>query len=317
MKARYILFAIAALAIAACAKTIEQPETTGKQIIIKAYQEGASGTKTTVQDGGTQVFWEPGDEISVFFRGYGSKFTARNTELAAVTEFSGTLLTLVGAQEGNVASNLIWGLYPYRSDATSDGVSVTTTLSTAQTGRAGSFDKHTHICLAASTGLDLAFYNVTGGLRFTLSRDDITSISFKGNKGEALAGKFKLAFADGVPYVTEMLDASDLITLYAPEGETFKPGVWYYIVTLPATLSEGFKMSFNSASCTGLRQTWKEVNIKRGVFGNVENIDEGVEFYALPEAVDLGLPSGTLWASFNVGASKPSEIGGRFAWGET
>ena len=33
--------------------------------------------------------------------------------------------------------------------------------------------------------------------------------------------------------------------------------------------------------------------------------------------VDLGLPSGTLWATCNVGASKPEEFGDYFAWGET
>ncbi len=32
--------------------------------------------------------------------------------------------------------------------------------------------------------------------------------------------------------------------------------------------------------------------------------------------VDLGLPSGTLWATTNVGASVPEEHGGYFAWGE-
>ncbi|MBQ7461362.1 MAG: hypothetical protein IJS63_03790 [Bacteroidaceae bacterium] len=35
------------------------------------------------------------------------------------------------------------------------------------------------------------------------------------------------------------------------------------------------------------------------------------------EWVDLGLPSGTLWATCNVGASSPEEYGGYFAWGET
>ena len=35
------------------------------------------------------------------------------------------------------------------------------------------------------------------------------------------------------------------------------------------------------------------------------------------EAIDLGLPSGTLWASCNVGATKPEDFGGYFAWGET
>ena len=39
--------------------------------------------------------------------------------------------------------------------------------------------------------------------------------------------------------------------------------------------------------------------------------------YPVAEAIDLGLPSGTLWASWNVGASKPEEYGGYYAWGET
>ena len=36
-----------------------------------------------------------------------------------------------------------------------------------------------------------------------------------------------------------------------------------------------------------------------------------------PEWVDLGLPSGTLWATCNVGANAPEEYGDHFAWGET
>ena len=35
------------------------------------------------------------------------------------------------------------------------------------------------------------------------------------------------------------------------------------------------------------------------------------------EYVDLGLSSGTKWATCNVGASKPEESGGYYAWGET
>lgn len=36
-----------------------------------------------------------------------------------------------------------------------------------------------------------------------------------------------------------------------------------------------------------------------------------------PQAIDLGLPSGTKWASCNVGATKPEVYGGYYAWGET
>ncbi len=34
------------------------------------------------------------------------------------------------------------------------------------------------------------------------------------------------------------------------------------------------------------------------------------------EYVDLGLPSGTLWATYNLGATSPYEKGQFFAWGE-
>lgn len=33
--------------------------------------------------------------------------------------------------------------------------------------------------------------------------------------------------------------------------------------------------------------------------------------------IDLGLPSGTLWATCNIGASHPEEYGNYYAWGET
>ncbi len=38
---------------------------------------------------------------------------------------------------------------------------------------------------------------------------------------------------------------------------------------------------------------------------------------APPEMVDLGLPSGTKWATCNLGATSYKEIGGYYAWGET
>lgn len=51
------------------------------------------------------------------------------------------------------------------------------------------------------------------------------------------------------------------------------------------------------------------------VFASAQN--ESSENKAAAEAVDLGLPSGTLWASCNIGATKPEEFGDYFAWGET
>ena len=51
---------------------------------------------------------------------------------------------------------------------------------------------------------------------------------------------------------------------------------------------------------------------------NVQNI-EHVTFDEAPmyETVDLGLPSGTLWATCNIGANSPEEYGDYFSWAET
>ena len=53
-----------------------------------------------------------------------------------------------------------------------------------------------------------------------------------------------------------------------------------------------------------------------------EDIDLIAKFYKYFNSkgydyVDLGLPSGRLWAAYNVGATKPEEFGGYYAWGET
>ena len=46
-------------------------------------------------------------------------------------------------------------------------------------------------------------------------------------------------------------------------------------------------------------------------------IADGKYFYLEDRWVDLGLPSGILWAAYNVGASFPEEYGDYYAWGET
>jgi hypothetical protein len=70
-----------------------------------------------------------------------------------------------------------------------------------------------------------------------------------------------------------------------------------------------------------------------GLFGRINNKDVSVlkelrsislllimlpmVSYADDHYVDLGLPSGILWASCNLGASSPEEVGYFYAWGET
>ncbi|MCQ2208393.1 MAG: hypothetical protein MJZ02_09270 [Paludibacteraceae bacterium] len=55
-------------------------------------------------------------------------------------------------------------------------------------------------------------------------------------------------------------------------------------------------------------------------FYEIQENDQGVTVsgkIGLYTYVNLGLPSGTKWATYNVGATKPTEYGDYFAWGET
>ena len=58
-------------------------------------------------------------------------------------------------------------------------------------------------------------------------------------------------------------------------------------------------------------------NVSLCVTENEVHYNPYVDPYNGHAYVDLGLPSGTLWATMNVGATKPEEYGLYFAWGET
>lgn len=66
----------------------------------------------------------------------------------------------------------------------------------------------------------------------------------------------------------------------------------------------------------GQKVTYQTSEVEDVKFEEAYN-HEGATYHNGHEYVDLGLPSGKLWATCNVGASKPEEIGYYFSWGET
>ena len=303
MKTRYIFIAIAILVASACSKASLQDNQAGRLLTITATQEDAQTTRSAVQDGGTQVYWEPGDAIKVFYEGTGSRFESTCTSNSTVSDFVGTISVIGGANEEAEPSAYTWGLYPYRVDATSDGNSVTTTLPSTQAAREGSLAQNTIITVARSANLGLAFYNVCGGLRFSLSHEGVKRVILEGNDGEALAGVATIAFEDGVPAVIGASEPANKITLQAPSGGSFTPGVWYYIVSLPVSFTKGFKLTFRTEEGTGTVSTSNAVSIKRGIFGSLANIDAGVDFSSgsgdEPEDVSIEI-DGEFWDWANV-----------------
>ena len=69
--------------------------------------------------------------------------------------------------------------------------------------------------------------------------------------------------------------------------------------------------SGNTSAAAALAQIIQKLEELKGSIGGGGTTPSPVEY------VDLGLPSGLKWAKCNLGASKPSESGDHYAWGET
>lgn len=71
---------------------------------------------------------------------------------------------------------------------------------------------------------------------------------------------------------------------------------------------------------TGCADAYKQANVWKNytIVDDIQPVIEPEEGApASVEAIDLGLPSGTLWANMNIGATSPEGSGDFFAWGET
>ena len=98
----------------------------------------------------------------------------------------------------------------------------------------------------------------------------------------------------------------------------------------PGTAYDFFFSSSRVTIANNIRYYGQSVRLVRESNNNTDNEDADDDKPVKPdegedssvnanghEYVDLGLPSGTLWATMNVGAESPEDYGDYFAWGET
>lgn len=269
------------MALLACSQI--QEEDPGvlktKELTFTAYRAEAD-TKTERQPGGS-VYWNPSDAVSVFFingDNGGSKFVAQNTEAVATAQFKGTIDVISGGGEGENHEFWFWGVYPYSSENSCDGSSITTVIPKTQEGKAGTFADNTFVTMARSKGLSLGFYNICTGVKFTLTRDDIKEVRIRGNKGEDLAGKVNVEWdANGKPAITQYVDGAKEVAVTAPGGGTFATGTEYYLVLAPTLFTEGFTMSLvTDDEKLGYFVHGNERQFSRGIFINISNLDTRV-----------------------------------------
>lgn len=285
MKASRIIVASAALLAAGCTveENIGNPAVTKQELTIHATREDDGvGTKTVRKDDGT-VWWVPGDALSMFFisgTDGGNRFESCATDTVKVTDFTGTINIISGGCEQFPDGNYLWGLYPYSADASCDGTGVTMTLPSAQTAQPGTFASGAFPSIGRSRGLNMAFYNICSGLKFTVTKAGVKKVTLKSRNGESVTGRARISFDEDERPSAEILDGSDEVSLTAPEGETFEVGTPYFIVFYPATFTGGFTLTLETLSETATYEKTDRIVAKRSVFGNISDIDAGLTYSA-------------------------------------
>ena len=267
-KMRFMLFAVAAMAAASCAKEIA-PEagnasTPQVNLVPMTFTAGAedAGTKVAIQEDGKTLHWESTDQIKVF-DGVSNELAAfTTTESGASVSFSGQI------SEG--ATGPFYALYPYQAAATFGastitgkeyGNVITATIPTEQIAVAGSVPANAFIAAAVSDDKDnFSFKTICGYIKFQLSAEDAAgaqSVSFSGNGLEAIAGDVEIYFnnagtaAFGQDYVRGA--TKDYVTL---TGD-FKADTDYYFAIRSNKFANGFTMTIKYAdgSCKHVTTT--------------------------------------------------------------
>lgn len=160
---------------------------------------------------------------------------------------------------------------------------------------------------AVEKKLTMPFQHICSGIKFTLTQEGIETVTMTANGGEALAGTFTMGFdSNGKPQVLSVQDPSTTITITAPEGKTFTPGVSYYFITLPVTLSQGVTFTVSTGDAEGSRVISSAFTLQRASFSRATALDKNIVLEDLDGQVEVATPD-TWVAVDELGRTMPAD----------
>ena len=336
MNKRFVIGLMAALAIGGCQVREEggfAPEGKVFTATMEAIVDDATdvATKTSMDQGGN-VLWKRGDQVSIFVGSTINQHFRVTDESDGKTSAALNPVESSGFVAGEEISNNV-AFYPYAATAEiaksgSSYIISEIALPVNQAYSEDSFGSGSFPMVAVTSSkydYNLKFKNVIGGLKLQLKGTaTIASISITGNNGELLSGDAEVTVSSaGIPSITLTGANGTTATLDCGDGvQLDENNATAFIIALPPmTMSGGFTaIVTDTEGATMEIKTTRSQTITRSnllAMPALTYVGTAPETTPVPEAVDLGLPSGIKWASFNLGASAPEEYGDYFAWGET
>ncbi len=274
MNKNIALTAACLMAFASCQKqeVADVPAQVDVTVELTA-SSNADATRTVMTEYNAH-WWSVSDQISLFYTVEGtakhSVLTSRNYIPAATAKFAGKLS--LPAEDTDLTAISAIAVYPATTAEAYDGTSVNVTVPAVQTAVEGTFMEGAYPVVAQTADLTstLSFKAVCGGVKVSFQTADITSFTFKAEKGEKIAGTASVKFGeDGNPVATPDENAVSEITVNAPEGG-FEVGRWYYMTAFPQTLAGGYTITLSNGKSFG---STSSISIKRSVFGVLDSKD--------------------------------------------
>jgi len=241
-----------------------------------SWAEGGD-SRTVLQSNGEDIWWSVDEKINAFYgSGFSGQFTSTNAEPAPVTTFQGVLNVLVGGLENIPAESHYFAIYPYDENNTCDGESVTLTVPHNQTGVSGKLADNFFPAVAKGITPSLAFFNVCGGVRFSVVSEGIQRVVFRSNDGSPLTGTVRVGFAeDKKPFIQAVSEAMDSIVVTVPDVG-FTSGAHYFAAMLPQSHEQGISVTLYTAHQRAFKNIPKALIVKRSVFGTLDYMDNGL-----------------------------------------
>lgn len=269
--------------LCSCAEEIvsDSQDPSTEILTIYASAESQTDVKNIIDNESLKTSWLAGDAINVFF---GASESSRfvTSESGEVAQFKGSIDVVTGGGEGLNDDTSLWGIYPYASRNTCDGTNITLTLPSVQEAAENTFANGLFPQIARSWNFYMTFYNLCGSIRFTVSNPDIKYVTFTGNNNESIAGCARISMDQKYPVVEEVMSPESVLTMYAPDGGFFKPGVNYYFVLYPTTFTQGMTITYYKETSYASYVYTKSYTLQRNVFSRFTNRDANLTFVNIP-----------------------------------
>ena len=296
-------------------KMLESISITGKDF------QTETGTRSSVviNNAGVNFLWEAGDVVGIF-PNTGDQVSFAMDEGAGMQT-----ATFNGGGWALKASSTYAAYYPhdfYNRDLTAIPVSYEGQRQdgNASTAHLGAYDFMAASVTTPSNGA-VAFQMQHMGCLVMLQTDlgeakTLTSVALKAN-AEAFIMSGTMDLTDVNSGVTATSTKSNLtIALSNFTVDENEICTIYFMMAPTNLLGETLEITLSDEDCAYIKFDVAGKNFVAGT-AYAYHLTKG-EKPEIPEyAVDLGLPSGTLWADRNVGADTPEAYGDYFAWGET